>query len=89
MSSGTPVATVNMAPLTEMVDESVGGLFEMGNPGDLSNTVNEMLSNPKARFEQSKAGRELVLSKYTYEHNAKDFLAIYQSIIEQSQEPLK
>ena len=89
MSSGTPVATVNMAPLTEMVDESVGGLFEMGNPGDLSNTVNEMLSNPKARFEQSKAGRELVLSKYTYEHNAKDFLAIYQSIIEQSQLPLK
>ena len=85
MSSGTPVVTVDMAPLTEMVDESVGGLFEMGNPNDLAITVNDILSKPELRFEQAKAGRELVLSKYTYEHNANDFLAIYHSIIKQSQ----
>ena len=83
MSSGTPVATVNMAPLTEMVDESVGGLFAMGNSADLASTVNQMLSNPKLRAQQGKAGRELVLAKYTYEHNANDFLAFYQSIITQ------
>ena len=28
LASGTPVATVNQEPLTEMVDNSVGGLFE-------------------------------------------------------------
>ena len=87
MSSGTPVATVNMAPLTEMVDNSVGGLFDMGNPDDLADTVNTMLSNPDLRSQQGKAGRELVLSKYTYEHNANDFLAIYQSIIGVAQPP--
>ena len=72
MSSGTPVATVNMAPLTEMVDNSVGGLFDMGNPDDLADTVNTMLSNPELRSQQGKAGRDLVLSKYL-EHNATDF----------------
>ena len=75
------MATVNMAPLTEMVDNSVGGLFDMGNPDDLADTVNAMLSNPDLRSQQGKSGRELVLSKYTYEHNATDFLAIYRSII--------
>ena len=87
MSSGTPVATVNMAPLTEMVDNSVGGLFDMGNPDDLADTVNTMLSNPELRSQQGKAGRDLVLSKYTYEHNANDFLAIYRSIIGVAQPP--
>jgi spore maturation protein CgeB len=32
---------------------------------------------------KAEAGRKLVLSKYTYEHNANDFLDIYQSIIKQ------
>ena len=87
MSSGTPVATVNMAPLTEMVDESVGGLFEMGNSADLASTVNQMLSNPDLRAQQGEAGRALVLAKYTYEHNAKDFQAFYESIINQEPTP--
>ena len=30
LASVTPVATVNQEPLTEMVDNSVGGLFERG-----------------------------------------------------------
>ena len=64
LASGTPVATVNQEPLTEMVDLSVGGLFERGNPDDLARCVNEMLSSEET---QNKAllGRERVLSKYT------------------------
>ena len=82
MSSGTPVVTVNMAPLTEMVDDTVGGLFESGNSQDLAKTVNNMLSDTQGRLMKAEAGRKLVLSKYTYEHNANDFLDIYQSIIQ-------
>ena len=82
MSSGTPVVTVNMAPLTEMVDDTVGGLFESGNSQDLAKTVNNMLSDAQGRSKKAEAGRKLVLSKYTYEHNANDFLDIYQSIIQ-------
>jgi len=82
MSSGTPVVTVDMAPLTEMVDDTVGGLFESGNSQDLAKTVNNMLSDAQGRSKKAEAGRKLVLSKYTYEHNANDFLDIYQSIIQ-------
>ena len=82
MSSGTPVVTVDMAPLTEMVDDTVGGLFESGNSQDLAKTVNNMLSDTQGRLMKAEAGRKLVLSKYTYEHNANDFLDIYQSIIQ-------
>ena len=81
MSSGTPVVTVDMAPLTEMVDDTVGGLFESGNSQDLAKTVNNMLSDAQGRSIKAEAGRKLVLSKYTYEHNANDFLQIYQSIL--------
>ena len=81
MSSGTPVVTVNMAPLTEMVDKSVGGLFEMGNSLDLANTVNQILDDSDKRESMATKGRQLILSKYTYEHNANDFIEIYQSII--------
>ena len=81
MSSGTPVVTVDMAPLTEMVDDTVGGLFESGNSQDLAKTVNNMLSDAQGRSLKAAAGRKLVLSKYTYEHNANDFLQIYQSIL--------
>ena len=81
MSSGTPVVTVDMAALTEMVDDTVGGLFESGNSQDLAKTVNNMLSDAQGRSMKAEAGRKLVLSKYTYEHNANDFLQIYQSIL--------
>ena len=85
LASGTPVATVNQEPLTEMVDLSVGGLFERGNPDDLARCVNEMLSSEET---QNKAllGRERVLSKYTYEHNASDYENIFKRAITKNNE---
>ena len=85
LASGTPVATVNQEPLTEMVDLSVGGLFERGNPDDLARCVNEMLSSEET---QNKAllGRERVLSKYTYEHNASDYETIFKRAITKNNE---
>ena len=64
-----------------MIDETVGGLFECGNPSDLARAVNVALGDPEGRDEQAKLGRERVLSKYTYEHNAIDYEKIYHSLI--------
>ena len=86
MSSSTPVITVDMAPLTEMVDEKVGGLFKMGDSRDLANQVSKLLSDSESRESMAKLGRKLVLSRYTYEHNANDFLEIYQSIINKARQ---
>jgi len=81
LASGTPVVTVNQPPLTEMIDLSVGDLFQSGDSNDLAKAVCRMLDDPKQRIEKAKLGRDRVLSKYTYEHNAEDFEKIYQSIL--------
>ena len=47
----------------------------------LNNSINDILDDSSARASMASNGRELVLSKYTYEQNANDFIEIYQSII--------
>ena len=81
LASGTPVATVNQEPLTEMVDDSVGGLFNRGDPDDLADCVNQMLSSSDTAT-KAQLGRERVLSKYTYEHNAADYISVFNRAIE-------
>ena len=81
LASGTPVVTVNQAPLTEMVDQTVGDLFKTGDSNDLANSVCRILDLPEQRLEKAKTGRERVLAKYTYEHNSEDFQRIYHSIL--------
>ena len=81
LASGTPVVTVNQPPLTEMIDTSVGNLFKSGDPKDLAKSVCRILDTPEERIQKAKSGRERVLSKYTYEHNAEDFERIYNSIL--------
>ena len=81
LASGTPVATVDQEPLTEMVDDSVGGLFKRGDPEDLARCVNEMLARDDTA-QKAILGRERVLSTYTYEHNASDYVAVFNRAIE-------
>ena len=83
LASGTPVATVDQEPLTEMVDESVGGLFRRGDPEDLARCVNEMLSSVETAT-KAELGRQRVLSKYTYEHNASDYADVFKRAIEKN-----
>ena len=83
LASGTPVATVDQEPLTEMVDASVGGLFRRGDPEDLARCVNEMLSNSETST-KAELGRQRVLSKYTYEHNASDYVDVFNRAIEKN-----
>ena len=80
LASGTPVVTVNQEPLTEMVDETVGGLFERGDSNDLARVVIEELSSEN-RLEKASKGRERVLAKFTYEHNASDYEAVFKRAI--------
>jgi glycosyltransferase involved in cell wall biosynthesis len=77
MASGTPCATVNDGPLPEMVDETVGGLFEVGNPSSLASVVNELLANPGAMAELIENGRKRVIEEYTYELNAAEYIKFY------------
>ena len=81
LASGTPVVTVDQPPLTEMIDETVGGLFACGDPEDLARAVIQSLDQPNERREQAARGRERVLNHYTYEHNAEAYEGIYVDAI--------
>ena len=80
LASGTPVATVNQEPLTEMIDDTVGGLFKRGDPDDLARCVNQMLASADTS-QKANLGRDRVLSNYTYEHNAADYEAVFKRAI--------
>ena len=79
MASGTPVITVNDGPLPEMVDETVGGLFDINQPDTLSLAINELLGNPELREEMASNGRRRVLDEYTYALNAERYAGFYAS----------
>ena len=81
MASGTPVVTVNHGPLPEMVDDTVGKLFTMGDNDSMSSAIIEEIQNPEALVKKGILGRKRVLEKYTYESNATDFSEIYSRIV--------
>jgi glycosyltransferase involved in cell wall biosynthesis len=78
MASGTPVVTVNLGPLPEMVDESVGRLFEIGDSDSMAGAIMAELADPEMLQEKGEAGRRRVLEKFTFEHDAGRFEAIYE-----------
>ena len=77
MSSGTPVVTVNHGPLPEMVDNTVGSLFKMGDVDSMAQSILLELSNPDALVLKGEAGRKRVLESFTYAIDAELFESIY------------
>lgn len=80
MSSGVPIVTVDHGPLPEMVDESVGALFKMGNTesmiGALERTLNE------EGYQKGVQGRKRVVEKFNFDGNAEVFEKIYLEAIQ-------
>jgi hypothetical protein len=76
MSSGTPVVTVDHGPLPEMVDSSVGELFELGSVDSLSETIASELSSNEV-LQKGAQGRQRVLKRFTLDGNAARFLDVY------------
>ena len=83
MSSGTPVVTVDHGPLPEMVDDSVGGLFELGSVDSLSQAICSEASSMESLLEKGAEGRKRVLERFTLDGNAEDFLAVYRRAMSQ------
>lgn len=77
MASGTPVITVDDGPLPEMVDDTVGGLFDIEQSGSLAAAINTLLSNPEKREVMAATGRRRVLDEYTYTLNAERYSDFY------------
>ena len=78
MSSGIPVLTVNNGPLPEMVDETVGALFELGSVDSLSEAIASELSSNESLKQKGAEGRQRVLDRFTLDGNAERFLEVYR-----------
>ena len=83
MSSGTPVVTVDHGPLPEMVDDSVGALFELGSVESLSQAICSEVSSTESLLKKGGEGRKRVLERFTLDGNAEDFLAVYRRAMSQ------
>ena len=76
-ASGTPVVTVNDGPLPEMVDDSVGGLFDIDKPETLAKAIESLLADHDGRLQMANNGRKRVLDEYTYALNAERYAEFY------------
>ena len=84
MASGTPVVTVDHGPLPEMVDQTVGALFEMGSESSLADAILLASSSRKELLEKGVEGRRRVMDQFNLEGNAGDFLEVYDRAISKS-----
>jgi len=75
--------TVDHGPLPEMVDDSVGALFEIGSVESLSQAICSESSSIDSLLEKGGEGRKRVLDRFTLDGNAEDFLAVYRRAMSQ------
>lgn len=83
MSCELPVAASNVGGLPEIVDETVGTLFEPANPADLAARVVALLKRPDLRALGAHA-RERVVASWSNERLARRHIAIYQTLLSES-----
>jgi glycosyltransferase involved in cell wall biosynthesis len=82
LASGTPVVTVDQPPLTEMVDDTVGGLFDRGDYSGMAKVVCDELNGSVLRLKKAKAGRKRVLEAFTCEGNAELYEDVFQRSVQ-------
>jgi glycosyltransferase involved in cell wall biosynthesis len=80
MSCGVPVAASRVGGLPEIVDESVGTLFEPANPQDLADQVVALLRRPDLDRVRDQA-RARVVASWSNERLARRHVEIYQTLL--------
>lgn len=80
MSCGLPVAASNVGGLPEIVDDSVGALFEPADPADLARVVSRLLSREDLG-EVGTMARDRVVAQWSNRRLADRHLEIYEDLI--------
>ena len=80
MSCGVPEAGSNVGGLPEIVDESVGTLFEPANPADLADKLVKLLARPNLE-ETRRRARERVTQSWSNERLARRHVEIYETLL--------
>ncbi len=83
MSCEVPVAASNVGGLPEIVDESVGTLFQPANPADLADKLVALLQRPDLK-ETGRRARERVVKSWSNERLARRHIEIYQALLNEN-----
>lgn len=81
MACGLPVAASRVGGLPEIIDESVGTLFEPGNPDALAEAVVQILSDPEGLARKGDAARRRVLDRFSLTRMVDRHLEIYHDLL--------
>lgn len=81
MSCELPVAASRVGGLPEIVDDSVGGLFEPADPESLASVVNALLADPDGLRARGRAGRTRVVDHWSNRRLARRHLEVYRASI--------
>jgi glycosyltransferase involved in cell wall biosynthesis len=85
MSCELPVAASRVGGLPEIVDETVGTLFEPANPTDLAQKVVALLRRPDLKEIGARA-RERVVNSWSNERLARRHIEIYQTLLNEKRQ---
>ncbi len=80
MCCGAPVITTNGGSLPEVAGDAAI-VVQHSDPDALAAAIADLLNNPKKRAEVGRAGRERILTKFKWEHAARNVVAIYREAI--------
>lgn len=80
LSCGVPVAASNVGGLPEIIDDTVGGLFEPADPRSLADRVVQLL-NADDLAARGRAGRERVVTSWSNDRLAERHLEIYRGLL--------
>ena len=80
MSSGIPVIATDCGPIPEMVDDTVGSLFQMGDNEDLARSIIDELKDRQRLSEKGRIGRKRVIQNFSLIESCEKFLGLYDSL---------
>lgn len=82
MSAGIPAIVSDFPILRNVIDENQCGIIvDPRNSDDIARAMDWIASNPEEAQLMGERGRQLVLSQYNWEHEAKQLLACYQYVL--------
>ena len=83
-AKGTPVVASNIGAIAELINHKQNGmLFTVGDPTDLANQINWLLSHPQELSQMRLTARTEFDSKYTADDNYKRLIEIYETALQQ------
>jgi glycosyltransferase involved in cell wall biosynthesis len=81
MACGTPVVGFDTGGIPDMIQPGkTGWLAEVGDTQSLQEAIEQALQSSEDRERMGEECRKVVLEEYTLEHQAQDYLELYENI---------